>query len=238
MNVHDLLRNPPRLHEDECGNPISWKLSNEALYFIAEHVDEASNTLETGAGVSTVLFSLKQTNHICIVPDENQVNRIREYCMECKIPIDKINFHMEKSEILLPKLDIGALDLVLIDGLHSFPIPFIDWYYTSHKLNVGGYIIIDDTHLWTGDILKRFLLEEPEWKLESDFKPRTTVFKKVREGSHGKEWREQPYLVRKTDNIRRINRISSKISSIGRAFELLCKGEILSLSKKIIKNIR
>jgi len=40
---------------------------------IDEHIDSESKTLETGAGVSTVLFALKGTQHTCIVPDQAQV---------------------------------------------------------------------------------------------------------------------------------------------------------------------
>ena len=49
-----------------------------------------------------------------------------------------------------PTLELDALDLVLIDGSHSFPQVFIDWYYTQSALKVGGALLVDDVHIWTG----------------------------------------------------------------------------------------
>ena len=71
-----------------------------------------------------------------------------------KIPVDY-------SDRLLHQM--SAQVLVLIDGSHSFPSPFIDWYYTAFRLRVGGFLVVDDTQLWTGHVLKRFLEAEPDW---------------------------------------------------------------------------
>ncbi|MEP6740885.1 MAG: class I SAM-dependent methyltransferase [bacterium] len=149
------------------------------MRFISEHVDESSHTLETGCGLSTVLFALSGARHICITPAKEEIERIKDYCQTNGIPIDHLTFHMDLSEKVLPGVECEPLDLVLIDGRHGFPAPFIDFYYTADKLKVGGLLVIDDTWLWTGDVLKQNLLLEPEWKLEADFSPRTSVFRKL-----------------------------------------------------------
>lgn len=205
MNFQDLLNNPPKLHSDRSGKPISWGLSDEVLHFIDKHVDAASKTLETGAGVSTILLALKGVEHICIVPSVDEVDRIKEYCMRHRISTGKINFQIDRSENALPRLQLNGLDLVLIDGRHAFPTPFIDWHYASAGLKGGGVLIIDDTQLWTGRILREFLLSEPEWKLKKDFS-RTAVFVKLQGGSHSKEWNQQPFVVRNSSSIKSDNR--------------------------------
>ncbi len=80
---------------------------------------------------------------------------------------------------MLPALDLGELDLVLIDGSHSFPQVFIDWFYVQEALKVGGAVIVDDVHVWTGRVLRDFLEAEPEWSLERRFQGRTVAIRKV-----------------------------------------------------------
>ena len=197
INLEDLLRNPPKLHRDSLGTLTSWQLDESALRFISRNVKDTSKTMETGAGTSTILFALRGACHICIVPDADQVNRVEEYCAEHHISTAGVNFIVDRSEIALPLLEVGEIDLVLIDGRHAFPTPFIDWYYSSLCLKVGGLLMIDDIQLWSGKVLRKFLLSEPEWHLHTDL-PRTSVFLKLREGSHNKAWPEQAYLVRRS----------------------------------------
>ncbi len=193
-SLWSLLENPPMFHRDESGKPILYALGNEVLHMMAEHINPSSRTLETGAGLTTVLFALKGACHTCIVPDQELVDRIKGYCDQHQISIDRIDFRISRSENLLPYLQVTDLDMVLIDGGHGFPVPIIDWYFTVEKLKIGGQLIIDDTHLWTGRILKEFLLCEPEWELVQEWQ-KTAVFKKLKDGSQLKEWGGQPYTV-------------------------------------------
>lgn len=194
MDIHNLLSNPPKLHTDSLGKPTSWQLEDEVLSFIHHNIDSKSKTLETGAGISTILFAIVQSEHTCIVPDIQQIHKIKEFCQRNNIPINRLNFIKGTSEQVLPKMNKTGFDLVLIDGRHAFPTPFIDWYYTAPKTNIGGLVIIDDTPLWTGNALKNFLMLEPEWSLIANFS-KTVVFKKEKEGSHEKEWVHQPFML-------------------------------------------
>jgi Methyltransferase domain len=168
------------------------------MHFLASSISEAGATLETGAGVSTVLFALKRTNHICVVPSDREVKRIKEFCQANNILTDKLVFEIDYSDQCLPRLTAQNLDLVLIDGGHAFPIPFLDWFYTADRLRVGGLLMIDDTHIWSGHALKMFLLQESEWKLEIDFAPKTVVFRKVGVPEWRKDSWDQPYVTEQT----------------------------------------
>ncbi len=197
ISVNELLADAPAFHEDANGAPISWGLPENVLRFIDRSVTERSRTLETGAGLSTVIFAAAGAEHVCVVPDAGQVARIRHYCAERRIATDRVQFHIAPSETVLPMLAISCLDLVLIDGRHGFPTPFIDWYYAAMALKVGGLMIVDDTQLWTGDTLRKFLAEEPDWTLEREF-AKTVVFRKLADGGHAREWNQQRFVARRS----------------------------------------
>lgn len=196
INLQDLIENPPLIHEESSGQLTSWQLSDEVLNFIDENISKDSITLETGTGISTILFAIKSSHHTCINPNKKQVERIINYCKKHNINTDKIDFKLDVSEKVLPSLNIDHLDLILIDGSHAFPIPFIDWYYTYEKLKLGGKMIIDDTQLWTGWVLKKFLIFEPEWKFKKNSPPRSAIFTKVQKYENAKWYGQQPYIVK------------------------------------------
>lgn len=160
------------------------------------------------------------------MPDLKLINRIQSYCQNNHISYSKVTFKAGISERILPSLELDNLDLVLIDGRHAFPTPFIDWYYTCEKLKVGGMMIVDDTQIWTGTILKEFLLSEPEWELTADLSSKTAVFLKIKECTHSKEWLEQPLVINKS-------RYSIITSKINRAFEALRQGNFGKIFKKV-----
>ena len=231
MTLEELLADSPKLHRVGSIVPISYELSDRALYFINDHVNEHSFTLETGAGISTIVFAIRQTNHTCIVPEADLAARIKEYCAQCNLSLERISFLIGKSEDILPSLTKSDLDLVLIDGQHAFPTPFLDWYYTAAKLKIGGTLLIDDVQLWTGHILKQFLREEPEWSLATELSGRTAVFTKTKECSQEKWWADQPYVARKSKRLIRI-------SELRQATEMLAEGKFADLKSKIKSRIK
>lgn len=233
MNLQELLNIAPELHE-KGGKPTSYTLSHEALSFIDTHVGSGSKTLETGAGVSTILFALKGCEHTCVVPDKRQVERIKQFCQGRQISADKIRFEINGSENVLPYLKPSGLDLLLIDGCHGFPAPFIDWYYAASGLKAGGILIIDDTHLWTGDILRQFLLSESGWRHECDLLGRTAVFRRLEEGELLKEWCFQPYTVLHSRLEGESNTLGAKAR---RAVGHVLKGEFSTLARKVVRNV-
>lgn len=194
-NVDMLLTEAPPFHEDANGAPISWGLPPDVLKYLGEAARRGSRTLETGAGLSTVVLAATGAQHTCVVPDAKQVQRIRDYCASQGIALGAVQFEIGPSEAILPTLSLGELDLVLIDGRHGFPAPFIDFFYTARALKVGGLMVVDDTQLWTGRTLRDFLAEEAEWTRERDF-AKTVVFRRVRAGGEAKEWNEQPFVLR------------------------------------------
>jgi hypothetical protein len=195
--LQELFEEKTKFHSTG-GALISYATHPEALGYIDKYVDNSSKTVETGAGLSTVIFALKGATHICITPDPGEVERITTYCRTKQISLDKVQFVIERSEKALPKLEVDNLDLVLIDGFHAFPTPFIDWYYLVEKLKVGGRIIIDDTSLWTSNILREFMLSEPEWQLDEEGIQEYATFILLQEEKHTKWHGLQEFVVKRS----------------------------------------
>jgi hypothetical protein len=198
-NLATLLQDRPAIHGAEGATDLQTHgLLEEALELIERMVGAGDHTLETGSGYSTLLFALLGAEHTCIVPNQPEVDRIKAYCTEKGISTERLSFHVEPSERVLPRLELEPLSLVLIDGSHSFPQVFIDWFYTAQALRLGGCLLVDDVHVWTGRVLRDFLAAEPEWRLDDELGGRTAVFTKLADVDPDKVWTDQPYVARRT----------------------------------------
>jgi hypothetical protein len=199
VSLQQLLDDAPAIHGEAGGDDlITHGLLVGALEFIDRVVRPGSRTLETGSGYSTILFAMKGAHHTCIVPNQPEIDRILAYCEQQSINTSNLTFQAKPSERVLPTLDTGPLDLVLIDGSHSFPQVFIDWFYVAEALQVGGHMLVDDVHLWTGRVLRDFLAAEPEWRIVDELGGRTAIVRKVGEVDPDRVWNEQPYVLKKT----------------------------------------
>jgi hypothetical protein len=198
VDLRALLRDAPAFHVDEGLRPVSLQASPDVLATVDAAVRPGSRTLETGAGLSTVLFALRGAEHVCVTPAADEIDRIRAYCASNAIDLARVRIELGRSEAVLPRLELPELDLVLIDGGHGFPTPFVDWCYTADRLRIGGLLIVDDIHLWTGAVLRDFLAEEPGWTLRDEFPMRAVVFEKTAPTPALPEWFAQPYVARRT----------------------------------------
>jgi hypothetical protein len=188
-----LLSCPPKLHGPEEAPTDGWRLDEQSLTFIDAHVHNEMRTIETGGGVSTILFALKGTRHTCIVPDPLVVRRIRRYCETAGLPLDHVEFIVQPSEYALPALDRTSYDFAVIDGRHGFPAPFIDWFYIADRLQPGGLVLLDDTWIWTCETLAQFLDADPRWRRSATL-PNSAVFLKERDDAQHAEWVDQPFV--------------------------------------------
>ena len=192
MDIDQHLRDAPPIHGE-----MPHGLIPPALRWLAS-VNRGERTVETGAGHSTIAFAMAGAEHTCIVPNESEIAAIRTYCARQGISLERVNFHAEASELVLPSLELGQLDRALNDGSQSFPQVFIDWFYMAGPLKVGGTLIVDDTHNWTGRVLRDFLEAEEGWTLETELHGRTAVFVKVGDPGLHRVWYDQPYVARRT----------------------------------------
>ena len=240
MNLTDVLNDPPKPHEDAKGTSIVWGLTQAALEFIYANTNEQCTTLETGCGLSTVVFAMKGSRHTVIAPAPKEFEITKAYCSARGIPTSQIDFITEPSQKVLPALNGPSLDLVLIDGGHGFPTPFVDWFYTAGKLKKHGFLIVDDVGLWSCQILRDFLIEQPHWEFVDEYEARTTVFRKLEDGSEWLEWTQQPRVAR-GGTVKWINgelivdepESSGNKAAVKRAIEDLKHGHLKVLAGKI-----
>jgi len=192
--IQDIIRENPAVHRDHNGNPLTMPISNAVASFIQAHVKAGDHTIETGAGLSTLCFLAQGATHTAIAPDPGLEGRMKEYCQAHGIRHENLTYIAKFSQDAVWGVE-GQFDCALIDGGHGFPIPFIDFLYLNRRLKKGGFLIIDDLEIWTGEILAKFLSCEPAWKLMVQDGARSIMFQKVGD-AQATEWTQQEFVVR------------------------------------------
>ena len=190
ISFEDLLASKPDIH------PGLWDINVELARFLDENVRPGMVTLETGAGLSTLVIGRKGvSSHIAITPSADEVQAIRRFFQQVGIDAAFLTTVASRSQDYLPTTDLPALDLVLIDGDWSFPVPFIDWYYTAESLKVGGVMVIDDTHMITRTILADFMRADAKWEEVGRYRRgQFAVYRKARHPIHDGKPAAQAYL--------------------------------------------
>jgi predicted O-methyltransferase YrrM len=204
--VDRLLRDNPRLHyvSDEAARlfreirlkpgPISLAVPPAVIRFLADHVAPTHLTLETGAGQSTVAFAALARHHVCIAPDNDEFERIRDYMATIGLPATRVTFISERSDVALPRLELGEpIDFALIDGCHGYPIPALDWHFVDLHLRIGGIIGFDNAELASVENHCEFLERNGSYQLIARIGERTITkfYSKLRD--EHREWAFQSY---------------------------------------------
>jgi hypothetical protein len=178
-----LRQRPPLVH----GNGEYWGLAWPVLEWLEAQLEPGMTTLETGAGASTVVFAARGCSHVAVSPDPEEHRQIAEYCRAAKIDLGSVRFLAESSHTALAGGEGPQLDLVLIDGAHSFPWPSLDWFNVAPRLRVGGRVLVDDAYLPAVNVLVNHLRKSPSWRLEGVVGYRTPVFIKLDDEPPGAE---------------------------------------------------
>jgi hypothetical protein len=198
-SVHQMIADPPRVHSKD---PVSgneprdgvWQTDVTCYEFLAAHCEPGMRTLETGLGISTVLFARWRCRHTCIVPWKDEYNRLSNYLRDRQIDDSTLDIKIGYSADILPGLECTPLDAVFIDGGHGFPTAIIDWYYAAGRLVDGGLLVIDDLELPSVTVgLLSFLEDDPRWEtLEVNTK--WGAWSRKSHGSLQEEWTAQPFI--------------------------------------------
>lgn len=191
-----LLSERPSIHPTRDGRDRCIGLNPDVLSHLYHQLSPNLQTLETGCGLSTLVFALADCRHQAIAPNKVHIQETQKTAADHGISLEKISFIQARSEDTLPHLgNPENLDVVLIDGGHAFPIPFIDWFYTRQRLAVGGLLVLDDVHLKTVNILYTFLKKQPAWTL-TNIIHKTAFFRKdssMIEDNVWDYWQKQPF---------------------------------------------
>jgi predicted O-methyltransferase YrrM len=191
--ISSVLQDRPQIHPKAEGGV--WAADADCYRFMAKVLPENARTLETGAGLSTILFAAWNCVHTCVVPGQAQEIAIRKYCNETGIDHSNLSFDLRPSDQALPEMvNDGPLDFVLIDGCHGFPLAIIDWFYAAQRLRSGGIVLVDDTHLpqvSTG--LLAFLDADPRWEIAQEER-KWRAYRRTDDGPLTEEWVDQGFL--------------------------------------------
>lgn len=192
--LKQLLAEQPKFHGPTAGT-VNWALGTDVLEWLDVNIEPDWSTLETGCGYSTIVFGAHAKSHTAVAPRSAEHDLIKAWLAAHNVDCDHIRFEAMGSQRALPRLiDDGELNCVLIDGMHGFPMPFIDWYYTANRLAVGGAMIVDDTQIRPCAMLRDFLASESvRWERLLDLE-RSTIFRRITAEpvSEGVFWRDQP----------------------------------------------
>jgi hypothetical protein len=168
---------PPSLHgTGDAYFGLAW----EALDWLERNVSHDMTTLETGSGASSIVFAASGARHTVISPAPGEHGRIRDWCTQHGISVERLTFLAESSDVALTGgWEPEPLDLALLDGAHLFPFPALDWFFAARHLKVGGRVVLDDAYLPSVAMVVRFLRASPSWEFEGPISYRTVCFRKL-----------------------------------------------------------
>jgi hypothetical protein len=167
LDISRLLANPPKLHQHPDGGLIAdWRIDDRTVMELHARVAAGMKTIETGAGLSTILFAAHGCDHTCIAPDPELLDRIRYYCDQAGVDYGRVDFITARSRDVIHQLPEGQFDLALIDGCHGFPTAYVDFCYAALLLRTGGLLLIDDLHIYTCRSIADFMQSDPAWEVQ------------------------------------------------------------------------
>jgi predicted O-methyltransferase YrrM len=168
--------------KDKNGNniPLRGNIDREEGMFLYDLIagnKSISQTLEIGFafGISSLFICsalrLKESPfHIIIDPhQEKAYDDIGNLNLQ-RAGVTFYRLFKERSEFVLPRLlnqAPGSMDLVFIDGLHSFDQVALDFYYANRLLKVGGLIVFDDCSFFSISKVISYVLNFPAYEFHS-----------------------------------------------------------------------
>jgi hypothetical protein len=191
-----ILAEPPNFHDYKDQLISYWRIDDKTCFELNSRLKAGMKTLETGAGLSTVIFAASGCDHTCIMPSAALADRIQSYCRSADIDTGSVRFVIAKSADAMPQIDRATFDLILIDGSHNFPTVFVDFYYAARALKLGGTLIIDDLHIYTCRLAARFMRSDPGWNM--DFINERVAFGRKISDTIDYEWTKQPFVERRS----------------------------------------
>lgn len=172
--IERLQSDRPLFH---MGGGARWDSLPATLEAIRGSVQPGHETIETGAGASTVVFAAAGASHTAISPDNEEHERIRAYCQRIGVDDSQLSFVVGRSEDVLPSIlaHDRTLDFAFIDGAHAFPFPAVDWCYITRALKLRGKLLMDDITIPSVAPVFRHMMVEPNWELDRVLDDRAAI---------------------------------------------------------------
>ncbi len=132
---------------------------------------KCENTVETGCGKSTILFSNLSNHHTVFALDDRKYGDDSSVAFYENSPItfkDVLEVIFGETQLTLPVYkNFRPYDVVLIDGPHGFPFPELEYYYLVPHLKAGGFLILDDVHIASVGLMADVLKEDDMFEVHA-----------------------------------------------------------------------
>jgi predicted O-methyltransferase YrrM len=184
----------------QYGTLTGGPLDRIAWYLEVHFKDRPIQSVETGCGASTILFSKYSEHHTVYTYDDkaeenSSVNFVLEHP---EFRADKVKwiFGPTQRTIFSDPLD-HDVDMILIDGPHGYPFPELEYFAFYKRLRPGGILIVDDIHIPTIYNLYKFLLQDDSF-YSHGVAATTAFFQRSNSPAFDMEsdgWKLQRYLV-------------------------------------------
>lgn len=125
------------------------------------------NSVETGTGRSTLLFSHLSDHHLVFTKDdEGDGDSLEHVRTSALLRTNTVDFVLGPTQLTIPGYEFERpLDLALIDGPHAFPFPVLEYYYLYPHIRQGGLLIVDDIQIPSIRFMYKFLQQDEMWGL-------------------------------------------------------------------------
>ncbi len=150
--LEDIVATSAMLHASGGSSPkvlraIARQLSGRAIH----------QSVETGAGATTLLFSHLSERHTVFALDDGggSISRVRSSLLFN--PGTTIFVEGSTQRTLPAHQFTGKLQAALLDGPHAFPFPQMEYYYVYPHLEQDALLVLDDIHVPSSYQLYRFL---------------------------------------------------------------------------------
>jgi hypothetical protein len=140
----EVTRLAPEMHKAGTFSPTT-------LEAIVRHaaLRPITQSIETGAGASTLLFSHLSQAHTVFAIDAG-TGSIRSVQESSLLRPGTVTFVEGPTQRTLPAhVFTQPLQLALIDGPHGYPFPDLEYYYIYPHLERDALLILDDIHIPT-----------------------------------------------------------------------------------------
>ena len=135
-------------NNEQKNDHFSGSFSNEVLRELEKILPlSVENSIETGCGKSTILFSNISNNHyVFTFDDRKHDNSSVEYFQKCNLTKNsRIKTFFGPTQVTLREYsEHKKYDIVLLDGPHGYPFVEFEYLMLNPHIKEGGFLIIDD----------------------------------------------------------------------------------------------
>ena len=157
---------------DKIGDlPANWHgagtVDKNGLRAIAEYaatIGPIHHSVETGSGMTTLLFSHLSSDHRVFAVDAgDSVSQVRRSPL---FRSETVAYVEGPTQITLPSYTFeDKVQIALIDGPHGYPFPDLEYYYFYPLIETGGLLLVDDIPIPTIRRMFEIIEADPMFEL-------------------------------------------------------------------------